>query len=671
MAMLDNSAAMDSGRDTFLPDSASEESKTTEIEDTLARYVRDRFNDALFHRRRLSVEDKLLKCMRSMRMQYTPEEIALFESVDIYTGLSSLKARAGAAWINDILLNAQDKPWTISPTPLPELPDWMKEQIVQQLETEIQQLGMADVNQVKLRARDLKDAAYQDAQDDAQHACENMEHLVNEQLLDGGWRTTFGEFIEDLMVFPTALIRAPVVENVKQIVWERNKTKVVNKPLMKLRRIDSFDAFPSPDSTTTQNGHYFIERPRLTPETLYSAIGVPGFRDAAIRFVLEKYEHGYIERTTEDSERRRLEYRETPLLETRTLDTLIYNGKIKGTKLLEHGVLVDDPQQQYECEVWTVANYCIKAVLNPHPTGLRPVYGTSYKKNNGSFWGESVISLLFDVERSYNSFIRAALKNAAYSAGPIGEVDTSRLGDDDKPTTVQPYSLTHVNPDLSGMGGGQPAFRFQLIPSTVDKLLEGATYFYKLADDISGIPAYVMGSPQVQGGGRTLGGLSMLMGNAAKGIKAVALHIDKDVIEQVVQMYYDYNMLTSDDPDVKADAKVIARGASGLLQRELAQNKMTDLLQLLTPYAQMQEAPPGTTVVPQQVMQQFIGEILKSTGLNIQMPNKNRGSQLSQDLQGAGVATGMNRGMSNPPALPPQSQTPSQQVTPINLPQGT
>lgn len=671
MAFIDNSAAMDAGKDTFLPATSDDEAKTTEIEDTLARYVRDRFNDALFHRRRLDVESKLLKCMRSMRMQYTPEEMALFESVDIYPGLSSLKARAGAAWINDILLNAQDKPWTISPTPLPELPDWMKEQIVQQLETEIMQLGIADVNQIKLRARDLKDSAYQDAQDDSQHACENMEHLINEQLLDGGWRTAFGEFIEDLMVFPTAIIRAPIVENVKQIVWERNKTKVVSKPLMRQRRIDPFDAFPSPDSTTTQNGHYFIERARLTPETVHSCIGIPGFREDAIRFVLEHYPNGYIERTTEDSERRRLEYRETPLLETRTLDTLIYNGKVKGSKLLEHGVLVDDPQQQYECEVWSIANWCIKAVLNPHPTGLRPVYSTSYKKNNGAFWGESPISLLFDTERSYNSFIRSALKNAAYSSGPVGEVDTGRLGDDEKPSEVQPYSLYHTNPDMTGTAGGAPAFHFHDIPNHIQNLLEGATYFYKLADDISGIPAYVMGNPQVQGGGRTLGGLSMLMGNAAKGIKSVALHIDKDVIEPIVQMYYDYNMLTSDDPDIKADAKVIARGASGLLQRELAQSKMTDLLQLLTPYAQMQEAPPNTTVVPQEFMQQFISEIVKSTGLNIKMPNPNRSGQLSQDLQGVGIATNLNRGMANPPRLPPQSQTPSQQVTPINLPQGT
>jgi hypothetical protein len=671
MAFQD-SAASDHLKDTLLPSEAgpSEDHETTEIEDTLASYIRDRFSDALFHRRRLSVEQKLLKCMRSMRMQYTPEEMELFKSVDIYPGLSSLKARAGEAWINDILLNSLDKPWTINPTPQPDLPQWMKDQIVQQLETEIQQAGMTGIDQVKLRARDLKDAAYQDAQEMSQHSCDNMEHLIEDQLLEGDWRETFAAFVADLMVFLTAMIRAPVVENVQQMVWENNKPKVVEKALLRSRRIDPFDAFPSPDSTTTQNGHYFIERARLTPETLFSAIGIPGFREDSIRFVLERYKNGYIERTTEDSERRRLEYRETPLLETRTLDTIIYNGKVKGSMLLQHGVVVSDPQRWYEVEVWTIANWTIRAVINPSPLGTRPVYGTSYKKNNGSFWGESVISLLFDTERSYNSFIRAALKNAAFSAGPIGEVDTSRLGDDDKPSEIDPYKLYHVNPDMSGMGSAAPAFRFQVIPSTVKELLEGASYFYKLADDISGIPSYVMGNPQVQGGGRTLGGLSMLMGNAAKGIKAVALHIDEDVIEPIVTAYYNYNMLTSNDPDIKADAKVLARGASGLLQRELAQSKMTDILQLLTPYATA-PMPQGGALVPPDTIRQVISEVLKSTGMNIQFPNPNQGQQLVQDLQGVGIDAAMQRGVGQPQPLPPQSVVPSQKPSPINLPQGS
>lgn len=669
--MFKSSAFTDNTIDTEAPDSELSENRTSEIEDALAKEVRNNFNNALFHRRRLDIELKLIRCMRGMRMKYSPEEIALFESIDIYPGLSSLKARAAESWITDILFNSLDKPFTLTPTPIPDLPDWMKNEIVDQLETEITQLGIADINQVKTRARELKDASFLDAQEISQHAADNMSRLIDDQLLEGGWRDALGEFISDLMVFPTAYMRAPVVQNVRQLTWDKNKVGVIDKPLMMVRRIDPFDMFPSPDSTSTQNGHYVIERARMTPETLYSAIGIPGFSEEAIRYVLETYENGYIELTTEDSERRYLEYKDSPLLESRTLDTLIYNGKIKGELLLEKGVLVDDPQRQYEAEIWTVANWTIKAVLNPDPTGMRPVYSTSYKKNNGSIWGESVISLLFDTERSYNSFIRAAIKNASFSSGPFGEVDTSRLGDDDKPSDVQPYKLYHVSPDLSGMGGSQTAFSFHEFPNTVPGMLQGAEYFYKLADDISGIPAYVMGNPQVQGGGRTLGGLSMLMGNAAKGIKAVALHLDKDVIEPVVTMYYNYNMLTSDDPDIKSDVKIIARGASGLLQRELAQNKMTDILQLLTPFANMPQNP--NNVVPTAVIQQVIREVLKSTGTNVDrsLPDPQKALNLATDLQGAGISNSFARGAGQPQPLPPQSVVPSQQPTPINLPQGS
>lgn len=650
----------------------SDDAETSEIEDTLAVYVRDRFSDALFHRRRLGIDEKMLKCMRSMRMEYTPEEMALFESVDIYPGLSALKARAGESWINDILLNSLDKPWTINPTPLPDLPQWVKDNIVEQLQTEIQQLGIVDINQVKLRARDLKDAAYQDAQEMAQHACDNMEHLIEDQLLEGNWRGTFAEFVSDLMVFPTAIIRSPVVENVQQLSWVGNKPKVVEKALIKSRRVNPFDSYPSADSTTTQNGHYFIEKARLAPETVYAAIGIPGFREDSIRYVLERYPRGYVETTAIDSEQRRLEDKETARLESRTLDTLIYNGKVVGKILLEHGVLIDDPQKHYEVEVWTIAGWAIRVILNPNPTGTRPINGTSFKKNNGSFWGESPISLLFDTERSYNSFIRAALKNAAYSSGAIGEVDTSRLGDDDKPTELTPYTLYHVSPDLGGMGSQAAAFRFHDIPNHVNNLLEGATYFYRLSDDISGIPAYVMGNPQVQGGGRTLGGLAMLMGNAAKGIKAVALHIDEDVIEPIVTAYYNYNMLTSNDPDIKVDVKIIARGASGLLQRELAQSKMTDILQLLTPYATAPLPPDGAeTIIPVDTVRQVISEVLKSTGIHVNLPDGNKGKQLLQDLSGAGISTAMQRGAGQPQPLPVQSTVPSQKPSAINLPQGS
>jgi hypothetical protein len=206
----------------------------------------------------------------------------------------------------------------------------------------------------------------------------------------------------------------------------------------------------------------------------------------------------------------------------------------------------------------------------------------------------------------------------------------------------------------------------------------------KIADDLSGIPAYVLGNPNVAGAGRTMGGLSMLMGNAAKGIKNVQLNIDRDVISGLVEAFYVYNMQTSKDTSVKADCKVVARGATGLLQRELAQTRTVELLQLLTPYIQnWDQLPDGIKIL--------LREVLKSTGLPIDDiipdPQKAEANLALARLVAPGAATGpgqpmgveatMNRGTSSPVPLPPQSVPQGATASPlsarpavVNMPQG-
>jgi hypothetical protein len=202
--------------------------------------------------------------------------------------------------------------------------------------------------------------------------------------------------------------------------------------------------------------------------------------------------------------------------------------------------------------------------------------------------------------------------------------------------------------------------------------------YMKLADDLSGVPAYVLGNPQVAGAGRTLGGLSMLMGNAAKGIKNVQLNIDRDVITGVVEAFYMYNMLTSKDNSIKADAKVVARGATGLLQRELAQTRTVEILQLLQPYAV--PGPDGKAIIEPDTLKYLLREILKNTGLDVDKAIPDPFAEETQsELMGAlggpnPQVEQSNRGTSTPTQLPPQSLPPPNTnppiPTPINLPQG-
>lgn len=655
------------------------------VQDALGTYVTKCFNDAVLHRRSMGIDARMLRNLRANKCEYQPDEIALLGPYnDVYMGISALKARAAASWLTDIVLNNIDKPWTLDPTPSPELRETQIETVIDDLIRELPDL--ATVEALEERARELKEAYTTLSKVKAERASKRMEVLIEDQMAQGDWMTTFAGVIDDITVYPTTFVRGPYVIGRVVGIWDGEEYTAQTEQMPITRTISPFDAYPSSDSDNAQNGEYFIEKQRFNQAGLYALIGVNGFNSGNIRQAIHQYANGYSLNLIGDAERERLEDKSptgvsimtTP---TNIYETLIYNGRIRGDMLADHGIVVKDKQASYECEVWQVGDIVIRAILNPNPTGARPIYSTSYRKVKGSIWGQSVICLTYDVNRICNAAARNLVKNMGYSAGPIGEVVGERVADTQDPTDIAPYRIVLVGPDLTGTGA--PAYKFHNVQSIATDLMNVFDKHMKYADDLSGVPSYVLGNPQVAGAGRTLGGLSMLMGNAAKGIKNVQLNIDRDIIGPVVTGYFVYNMKTSKDDSIKADAKVVAKGATGLLQRELAQTRTVELLQLLTPYIENWDNLPNGIKV-------LLREVLKTTGLPIddiiadpkQVENQNDIRNLLGAGGGDNVPTSgeqlppgpqsvsMERGLTGAPPLPPQSIPQLQAPVPINLPQG-
>ncbi|MES2704807.1 MAG: hypothetical protein V4649_19360 [Bacteroidota bacterium] len=653
------------------------------IQDALATFVKGKFEDAKKHKQGIGIESRLLRNLRANKCQYQPDEENLLGPYnDVYIGISALKARAAESWLTDIVMNNIDKPWTLDPTPEPDLPERLKLEVVDMLLAQLPDINSLDA--LKDRARELKSASMQIAFSKSEEATKKMENKIADQMAEGDWPTAFAGYIAELVAYPSAILRGPVVVQRPQAKWTGNEYKVSPGSLPTVRLVPAFDAYPSPSSTNAGNGEYFIERARYSSADIYSYIGVESFNEGNIRQAINEYPDGYKCGLFTDSERDTLEEKNQDSLQGgNLLETLIYNGVVPGALLAENGILIKDPQKQYECEVWVIGEYVVRAVLNPNPLGTRPLYSTSYRKVTGSFWGQSPICLTYDTMRVCNAAARSLVRNMGFASGPIGEVVSDRVSETEDPLDIRPYRVALVGPDLTGTGA--PAYRFHKVDSIAGELRGVVEYYMKLADDLSGIPAYVLGNPQVAGAGRTMGGLSMLMGNAAKGIKNVQLNIDRDVITGVVAGFFMFNMLTSKDDGLKADAKVVARGATGLLQRELAQTRTVEILQLLTPYVTPNpDGSPGP--IPPEGIAILLREVLKPTGLPIDdiIPDPKAG-QNALDLlktlggpEGGGQAPGqevtMNRGTSEAVPLPPQSLPPpgalTNRPTAVNMPQG-
>jgi hypothetical protein len=584
------------------------EIKQTTFADNLSDYVKRAFTMAHQHRCATGVENEMLRSVRAYKCMYDPEDLELLENPnEVYMGVTNLKCRALQSWLLDIIAQAEDKPWTLEPTPVPQLPTRLEDIVVNRLALEFERGGFdEDLRDV---ASDAKSIALEYAQDMAKEAVEGMEALIADQMAEGGWREAFSDFVVDLSVFPSAIVKGPTMGYEEGLHWRDGRPVTDKEVRLHTGRVSPFDVFPAPNATTTQNGTFICHVEHVNQSDLFEMIGIHGFDEVAIRQIIAAYPNGAtnwlpmyqsmtdcIQKTDHDANAPDHEY-----------NVLVYYGKVPGALLHEHGIADADIHSMVECEIRVCAGRVIRAITNPYPLGRRPLHSAEVQSEPGAFWGRSLPSLLRDVQRVANASARALVKNVGFSAGPITEYDADRLADEDSIDELTPYRMFAVKPDP--FSANTPALRFSKIDNVSTRLLEVYEKFRREADDVSGIPAYALGNPQTSGAGRTLGGLSLLMGNAAKGVKRILSNVDKGVVEPLIEMHYHLNLIYSDDETVKADAGVVTRGASGLLQRELSQARAVEVLQLLTPYAANGLVPPEAVII-------VLRDVVKSLGYN-------------------------------------------------------
>lgn len=557
----------------------------------LAGHVKKFWQSAL--RAKLEVERHMLEALYARRGEYTPEKKAKIEEQKqplIYMMVAASKMRQIDALLRDILIGTgTEKPWTIHPTPNPELPQELVQQLVMGLQAEIQQamaMGLTpSMDQVRERLRSAKDELDAKVREDAKIRSERMENKMEDQLVEGGMLQALDQFITDLSTFKTAFVKGPVVRKKQQMNWGPNGELTVSDELvMEWERVDPFMIYPAPWARTIDEGP-LIEKHKLTREDLNALIGVDGYSEAAIRKVLDEYgTSGLHEWLAIDSQKALAEGKTqiaAAVNNNDLIDALQYWGSASGKMLLEWGMTkeqVPDPNKEYQIEAWVIGPYVIKAVLNADPLARRPYYAYSFQPIPGSVWGNSPYDLMHDCQDMCNAAARAMAANLGIASGPQVAIISDRLPPGEDVTDMYPWKIWQFTTDP--MGSTAEPIKFFQPESNVQQLMAVYEKFSMLADEYTGIPRYMSGFMDGSGGaGRTASGMSMMIGNASKIIKQVLGGIDVHVFTKLLERLYYYNMRYGEDQDLKGDVKIVARGAMSLQTREAAQHARATFLQ--------------------------------------------------------------------------------------------
>jgi hypothetical protein len=538
------------------------------------------------------IETQMLKALRQRNGRYEADKLAKIRAAggsEVYMMITEVKCRAAESWLRDILLDTGEPPWDLEPTPLPDL-DPEQQATVEQLYAEqmmmvLQQSGVLPNSIEAERLRAMMEQEYRfELLRQAQDRADRMKNKISDQLTEGGWIETVNEFITDLVTFPCAFIKGPVVRRQRTLAYSKQEdgsTVIIPEERLapEYERVDPFRIFPEPGITHVNDG-YLFEHHKLSRTDLADLIGVTGYDSDAIRLVLESgpgasWVYNSSELQKEDEEKKY----NTAFNPNHTYDALEFWGKVSGKMLREWGMSneeVPDDAKEYDANVWLVGSYVIKAVLNSDPLGEKPYTKTSFIKTPGAFWGRGIPEIIEDVQNVCNAATRALVNNMGIASGPQVEINVDRIPPNENVTQMYPWKIWQVTNDPLGIP--QPAVRFFQPNDNSTQLMAVYQQFSKLADDHSGIPAYIYGDTDVKGAGRTASGLSMLMGSAGKGIRQVIMHIDNDIIRKVVQRQFVYNMRFDDDQSIKGDVRVIAKGVVNLAVKETVNMRRLEFL---------------------------------------------------------------------------------------------
>lgn len=491
----------------------------------------------------------------------------------VFIGMTRMKTNAAEARLADILLPTDDRNWGIQPTPKPRVMGMAKDGRMAGDKFTGQPLTNPETGE-PLRMKDVANAAIRVAREKALA----MQTEIDDQLNECDYNSELRKVIHDAAVLGTGVIKGPVVTNRVRQAWQPitdpmgqtiHQIEIVEELSPASFRVDPRNVFPDPAcGEDVHDGKGIYERQQLTAKQVRDLAKQPGYMKDQLRKVLEEGPKRSAMMTELRDEEQRDQARET-------YEMWEYWGEVDHDDLEAAGVEVgekDELRSVTACVVM-INNTVVKAYMNPLDTGDLPYDFYVWEKVAGSCWGYGIPRLMRSQQRVLNAAWRQLMDNAGVSSGPQIVMKPSLIQPADKRWELSARKIWFATDDMDDVRKSFATFEFSSHQQELAGIIEMAT---QLADAETGVPQLLQGE---QGAAPdTVGGMTMLMNSANVVLRRLVKQFDDMITRPHIRRYYDFNMLYSEDEEIKGDFSVDARGSSALLVRDVQNQAFLNLL---------------------------------------------------------------------------------------------
>lgn len=644
----------------------------------LADYICRAWEAAKSARTAAGIDEQITEGRRMMRGEYSCEELATIQAddgIDTWYHLMLSMKTVYVAFVRSVLTpDDENRIWSIKASKIPDLPEEDIRREAEFLALELEQEFLEAVpiydefgneippitaEQLIERTEEWRETMYQKLDALAERKTRNLERKVETTLEVGDFDKAIDNAVNDMACDPIACIH-PFISSKKQPEWKNGRKVWVERQYIAFKNLDVDRLWPSEDSTNANDGTWIFYLDKHNKTYFSKAKKMKGFVPENIDIMLKTFENSCRAWTNPlEAEMEALEDRVYPSWrQEEQIDVLKAHGSIPGEVLIRAGVdrycgKKIDVLDCYEYEVWLVDKHIIRAVERVYE-GSRPFFCVSMYPTCGSFYGKGLAQMLKDPQRKANMYDRSEIRDVSYTSAPYFETDIGLI--DVKtgkvPKQMKPGMNVIKNSRQNPRGGNA---------ITPHRIESQAQYFnvmknntFSEAELITGINRQLLG--QAQPGVSTWGESRQLQENAATGLKSILSEIDCQLIEPIIEMVMCLIMMTTDDPELKADARAKAYGSTNLLSRELNKNSFLQLFNTLLPM--YQNGQPG--VMEPEGMACLLREIIKSFGSNPDkfvvdpLSAKARRIELEQaQIQAGSTGGGSPGGVNQPPGVQP------------------
>lgn len=585
----------------------TDEEELESVHDFLATHVVKLFKQAREHRASTQVMGKSIETWfdlleRAYHKIHECEEVSERAGMTTYYGLIMQKVNMTSAFIRSKYVQFKSYPFKQEPTPIVSLPDDKQEQALKVVKMRLLKtmldngLPQESIVQngfllpsvakfVDTQSKQAKEMMTEEEMAIARTSSEKMTRLLNDQMAEGRFDEAMSAICHYISLYPSAFICVDN-ESVEDFVWEKSKFKAVQSIKPTFRAIHPRNAYPSADSTSANDGSFFIELAERSRAQLTQFIGSEelGYIDDAIEDVLECK---YVDWLTFDNDTKEVGDK-TFLNDSDTIHVLRCQTLISGEDLCEYGVEVseEDEKKYFNADIEVCNNRVIKCQIVQSPNGQRTYFSASYKRVGDNTWGTSPAMMIYDRQLSVNRINWSMSLNSYASTGPMTEINAGMFDDPEQVKQV-PFSRIWSSSDSQNTGRG--IYQHEIRP--IFQLYYGQLLNeIQLADGESGLPAFLSGQTARMPNG--LGVTAMMTDNAVLGLKDCFAIIDMYIIRPAVKILRNKNLLESKDDSIKGDAEVVATGLLGLEQELEKAKVMAGAAPQMSAFAQSGAIPP-------------------------------------------------------------------------------